>query len=184
MDKQRRLIMPKPWRLSTDKIAKSSAKEDEGDSSVSTEGLTPFYLMPWTVEGKQVIYVFDVEEMAHVSANWENISPFSNDAQAHFMDYASRIQMVTMDSQWRFQLNTYLTKYAGLDPLRKDGVAFSGSWRWGLLLNADDWDADAPMNAATLSFMGEHDAHQKVRQEQLENVAASRGVLPPGTPLN
>ena len=40
------------------------------------------------------------------------------------------------------------------------------------------------MNAATLSFMGEHDAHQKVRQEQLENVAASRGVLPPGTPLN
>ncbi|MBR4125676.1 MAG: hypothetical protein IKR13_05690, partial [Victivallales bacterium] len=126
----------------------------------------------------RVIYVFDVEEMAHVSANWENISPFSNNAQAHFMDYASRIQMVTMDSQWRFQLNTYLTNYAGLVKERKDAVGFSGSWRWGLLLNAEDWDVDAPMNASTLSFMGEHDAHQQARQEKLEDAAASHGVLP------
>ena len=58
MDKQRRVILPKPWRLSTDKIAKV-AKEGEGskvddERPMDSDELTYFFLMPWVLNGKKV----------------------------------------------------------------------------------------------------------------------------------
>ena len=183
MDKQRRVILPKPWRLSTDKIAKVSKEGEDGkgddDGAVSPDELTLFFLMPWVLNGKKVIYVFDQEQMALVSAAWDNISPFNLEQQFPFTNFTRRIQMVTLDCQWRFAVNNFLTSYANLPLLKKDGVAFSGSWHWGIIQNAAEDDADAAMDEETLKFMNQFAAHQLSRQEKLEDAAANRG-FPPG----
>lgn len=183
MDKQRRIILPKPWRLSTDKIAKvakdGEASKVDDERPVDSDELTYFFLMPWVLNGKKVIYVFDQEQMALSSAAWDNISPFSLGQQFPFSNFVRRIQMVSLDSQWRFPINNYLKDYANLPPLTKDGVAFSGSWHWGILQNAAEDDADAAMDDQTMQFMNQFAAHQQARQEKLEDVAANRG-FPPG----
>ena len=183
MDKQRRLILPKPWRLSTDKIAKvaKEGEESKGDAERPAEPdeLTYFFLLPWVLNGKKVIYVFDQDQMALASAAWDNISPFSLDQQFPFSDFVRRIQMVSLDCQWRFAVNNNLTKYANLPVLAKDGVAFSGSWHWGILQNAAEDDANSEMDGDTLKFMNQFAAHQLSRQEKLEDAAANRG-FPPG----
>lgn len=184
MDRQRRLVLPKPWRLSTDKIAKV-AKEGEKASAesevpVSADELTHFYLMPWVVEGLNVIYCFDRDEMARFSAPWNSLSPFSKGTMSPYMNYVSRVQVITLDSQWRFQLNNDLTNFAKLDPMKKDGVVFLGCWHWGVLRNADGWDPNAPVDDLSIDFIGNNAAEQQARQEKLEDAAVGHGAFPPG----
>ena len=128
VDKQRRLTMPRAWRLSSD---------DEK---------TQFYIMPGKYNRLQII---TEERMGTLYDTLESTPLANGDNIASFTDIASRIQAVTLDQQGRFALNPDLAAYAGIT----DKAVFLGSITCGTLVAAKDADGHQAPSASSFDLI-------------------------------
>lgn len=113
VDGQRRVTFPKLWRL----------KSDTDD--------TQFYLVPGRDHRIQVV---TEERMGAIfDALEENSSLADRQVADSFTDIASRIQVVSLDKQGRFALNSELAQFAGIS----DKAVFLGSLNYGTLVSPD-----------------------------------------------
>ncbi len=144
VDKQRRLTMPRAWRLSTD---------NEN---------TQFYIMPGKNGRLQII---TEERMGTLYDTLENTPLANGDNIASFTDIASRIQAVTLDQQGRFALNPDLAAYAGIT----DKAVFLGSITCGTLVSAQDaGDHQAPRTSSFDLIQGYEEAARRARAGQAQ----------------
>ncbi len=152
VDKQRRLVMPRAWRLPTD---------DEN---------TTFFLMP---NRDNSITIMTESQMDDILDMLDDRSLMNREEMADVTAVAHRILAVTLDSQGRFQLNEDLVKHANL----KERAIFLGSLRVGTIRDAASWDAKRP--AGEVGFDGFERLEDLVRErkERKEMAAASRGVI-------
>ncbi|MCQ2397008.1 MAG: MraZ N-terminal domain containing protein [Lentisphaeria bacterium] len=121
VDSQRRLSMPRAWRLPND---------DEN---------TQFYLVPGRARRIQIV---TEEKMQDIFEKLENSSLANEDKIAAYTDIASKIQPVTLDSHGRFSLSAELAEFSGI----KDKAVFLGSMVYGTLMAADAWkDRQTPL---------------------------------------
>ncbi|MDD3952617.1 MAG: hypothetical protein PHY82_01730 [Lentisphaeria bacterium] len=91
VDGQRRLAMPKSWRLSTD---------DEN---------TQFFLIPGR---NHRIFVITEDRASRLFESAEKISVLDGDGMGACEDIASKLQIVTLDKQGRFALDPALAAHA------------------------------------------------------------------------
>ena len=139
VDKQRRLTMPRAWRLSSDTAA------------------TQFYIMPGRNNRLQIV---TEERMGALFDTLDSISVANGDNIASFTDIASRIQAVTLDQQGRFALNPDLAAYAGIT----DKAVFLGSITCGTLVSAQGADSQPEPKASSFDLIqGYEEAVRKAR---------------------
>lgn len=112
MDAQRRVIMPKSWRLPSDTPE------------------TEFYLIPGR---DHRIMILTEEKMNAVYDNVEDICFADGDKVFTLEDIASRIQRVTLDKQGRFALSPELVEFAGI----QDQAVFKGAFAYGTLTSPE-----------------------------------------------
>ncbi len=112
VDSQRRLTMPKVWRLPTDTMD------------------TQFYLLPGQ---NHRIMVLTEEKMNAVFDHLDDISFANGDTIASMEDIASRTQRISLDKQGRFSLDPELAEYAGI----KDVAIFKGALAYGTLTSPE-----------------------------------------------
>ncbi len=124
VDSQRRLALPRSWRLPT----------DQPD--------TNFYLVPGRARRIQVV---TEEKMQAIFQRLENSSLANDDKIAAYTDIASKIQIVNLDSHGRFVLSADLAEFAGI----KDKAVFLGSMVYGTILAPEAWqERQAPLNSS------------------------------------
>ena len=114
VDGQRRLSMPRSWRLPTDTPD------------------TQFYLVPGRARRVQVV---TEEKMNAIYEKLVNGS-YANDGRIDaYTDIASKLQIVTLDSHGRFALAASLAEFAGIT----DKAIFLGSLVYGTILAPESW---------------------------------------------
>ncbi len=124
VDSQRRLALPRTWRLPSDDAA------------------TNFYLVPGRARRIQVV---TEEKMQSIFEKLESSSLANDDKIAAYTDIASKIQIVNLDSHGRFVLSPELAEFAGI----KDKALFLGSMVYGTLLAPESWqDREAPLSSS------------------------------------
>ena len=124
VDGQRRLTLPKTWRLPSD-------AED-----------TVFYLMPGH---NRRIFLVTEERMESIYDSIVGSSMASNDKMDSYIDIGSKIQEIVLDKQGRFALNPTLAEFAGI----KDKAVFLGSLVYGVLVAPENWqDRNAPRESS------------------------------------
>lgn len=129
VDSQRRLTMPKIWRLASDTAE------------------TQFYLIPGR---DHRIMILTEEKMNAVFDHLEDISFANGDTIASLEDIASRIQQVSLDKQGRFALSAELAEFAGI----KEQAVFKGALTYGTLTSPEYIaDAAAPRNSSFDQFV-------------------------------
>lgn len=114
VDAQRRLTMPKGWRLPSD--------NDD----------TLFYLIPG--RRKQICLVTE-ERVDRILEKIVDSSMASGDKMDSYTDLGSKIQEVVLDKQGRFALNPLLAEFAGI----KDKAVFLGSMICGVIVAPENW---------------------------------------------
>ena len=114
VDAQRRLTMPKGWRLPSD-------NED-----------TMFFLIPGR---RKQICVFTEERFDRILEKINDSSMASGDKMDSYMDVGSKIQEIVLDKQGRFALNPVLAEFAGI----KDKAVFLGSMICGVIVAPENW---------------------------------------------
>ena len=130
VDGQRRVTMPKIWRLPTD--------------TPDTE----FYLIPG--RGRRIMILTE-EKMNAVYANVEDICFADGEKIVSLEDIASRIQRVTLDKQGRFALNPDLAEFSGIT----DQAVFKGASADGTLMSpaSANTESPAPSNSSFDKFV-------------------------------
>ena len=114
VDAQRRLTMPKGWRLPSD-------NED-----------TMFFLIPGR---RKQICVFTEERMDRILEKINDSSMASDDKMDAYRDVGSKIQEIVLDKQGRFAFNPVLAEFAGI----KDKAVFIGSMICGVIVAPENW---------------------------------------------
>lgn len=130
VDGQRRVTMPKIWRLPTD--------------TPDTE----FYLIPG--RGRRIMILTE-EKMNAVYDNVEDICFADGEKIVSLEDIASRIQRVTLDKQGRFALNPDLAEFSGIT----DQAVFKGAIAYGTLMSpaSANTESPAPSNSSFDKFV-------------------------------
>ena len=130
VDGQRRVTMPKIWRLPTD--------------TPDTE----FYLIPG--RGRRIMILTE-EKMNAVYDNVEDICFADGEKIVSLEDIASRIQRVTLDKQGRFALNPDLAEFSGIT----DQAVFKGASADGTLMSpaSANTESPAPSNSSFDKFV-------------------------------
>ena len=152
VDKQRRLVMPRAWRLASD---------DEN---------TTFYLMP---NRDNTITVMTESQMDDILDMLDDRSLMNRAEMADVTSVAHRILAVTLDSQGRFQLNQDLANHAKI----KDSAVCLGSLRVGTIRNAENWEATRPAGEAGFDGFEHLEDLVRERKERKEMAAASHGII-------
>jgi DNA-binding transcriptional regulator/RsmH inhibitor MraZ len=130
VDGQRRVTMPKIWRLPSDTPE------------------TEFYLIPG--RGRRIMILTE-EKMNSVYDNVEDICFADGDKILSLEDIASRIQRVTLDKQGRFALNPELAEFSGIN----EQAVFKGALAYGILMAPEcaATDSPAPSNSSFDKFV-------------------------------
>ena len=114
VDAQRRLTMPKGWRLPSD--------SDD----------TLFYLIPGR---HQQICLVTEDRVDRILEKIVDSSMASDDKMASYTDLGSKIQEAILDKQGRFALSPLLAEFAGI----KDKAVFLGSMICGVIVAPENW---------------------------------------------
>lgn len=123
-DAQRRVTMPKAWRLPTD-------TED-----------TQFFLIPGR---NQRIHLVTEEQMERFLTDLMGSSVADGDRMESYTDIGAKIQIVTLDRQGRFAISSALAEFAGIS----DKVVFLGSMINGTIIAQDKWqDCTSPRESS------------------------------------
>lgn len=124
VDAQRRLTMPKGWRLPSD-------NED-----------TVFYLIPGR---KNQICLVTEERIDRIYDKIVESSMASGDKMDSYTDIGSKIQEIVLDKQGRFALSPLLAEFAQI----KDKAVFLGSMICGVIVAPENWqDRVAPRESS------------------------------------
>ena len=134
VDKQRRLTMPRAWRLPTD--------TDD----------TAFYLMPGP---NHMIMMVTEERMNAVVQGLEDRSLMNKEDHLSKTFLASQSQEIQLDKQGRFQLNQNLAKYAQIE----ENAVFLGSFDTGTIASPNNWSEEDTSNESIFDrFLAIEDA--------------------------
>jgi len=128
VDGQRRLAMPKNWRLSTD-------TED-----------TQFYLLPGR---NKRIYVLTEERFNRILESADNIAIMDGDGIFSYEGIGSQLQLATLDKQGRFQLNANLAIHAEID---KKAV-FCGAIFCGTIVSPENIRSDETAKEQSYNYL-------------------------------
>ncbi len=94
VDGQRRLSLPRNWRLSSD-------TED-----------TEFFLLPGR---NKRIYILTEERFTRMLDSADNVAVMDGMGMISYEDLGSQLQVATLDKQGRFQLNLNLARHAEIE---------------------------------------------------------------------
>ncbi|HOG50638.1 MAG TPA: hypothetical protein PKY10_08615 [Lentisphaeria bacterium] len=128
IDTQRRVVMPKAWRLSSD-----------------TEN-TKFYLIPDSSSSIQIITVEDYRLLSHQIRYTPSASAEEANLRSSIAIYSQEIQL---DKQGRFAISPELMQYAGLS----DKVAFVGAFTHGRIFAPENWEKSQAPTKESVKYM-------------------------------
>lgn len=141
IDAQRRIVMPKTWRLPTD---------DEE---------TLFYLIPDSATSISIISSEDYELLAEMLRELPDASDEEADTRA---SAAALSQAVQLDKQGRFALTPELMEHAALT----DKVIFVGSFINGRILSPENWSSQRTTSSAGAKYIQKaRDKAQKLKHQ-------------------
>ena len=128
IDSQRRVVLPKAWRLSSD-----------------TEN-TRFYLIPDNSSSIQIITVEDCRLLLHQIRYTPSTSAEEANLRSSIAIYSQEIQL---DKQGRFAISPELMQYAGLT----DKVAFVGGFTHGRIFAPENWEKSQAPAEKSVNYM-------------------------------
>ena len=128
IDTQRRVVMPKAWRLHSD-----------------TEN-TKFYLIPDGSSSIQIITVEDYRLLSHQIRHTPPASPEEANLRSSIAIYSQEIQL---DKQGRFAVSPELMQYAGLS----DKVVFVGAFIYGRIFAPENWERSKVPAPESVNYM-------------------------------
>jgi len=128
VDAQRRVVMPKTWRLHTD-----------------TES-TKFYLIP---DGSSSIQIITLEDYRLLSHQIRYTPPASAEEANLRSSIAIYSQEIQLDKQGRFAISPELMQYAGLS----DKVVFVGAFIYGRIFSPENWERNQAPAQESVDYM-------------------------------
>ncbi len=128
IDTQRRVVMPKAWRLHSD-----------------TES-TKFYLIPDGSSSIQIITVDDYRLLSHQIRYTPPASAEEANLRSSIAIYSQEIQL---DKQGRFAISPELMQYAGLS----DKVVFVGAFIYGRIFAPENWERSKAPAPKSVDYM-------------------------------
>jgi len=140
MDGQRRLAMPKNWRLPSD--------------TVDTE----FYLLPGR---NKRIYVLTEERFNRMLDCSDNVAIMDGEGLSSHEAIGQQLQIVTLDKQGRFQLSSNLAQHAEID---KKAV-FCGAIFCGTIVAPENLHSEEQSKEQTYNYLQRLE-EQNIKQRQ------------------
>lgn len=117
LDLQRRVLMPREWRLDSD------------------SGITKFYIVP---AAPNIVKIYDQEHFDKFWAYFNELDENDPDVQEAQMLAGSLMATVTPDRQGRFSLSPEIIEFAGL-PTDGSKVVLVGAVTYGRIVTLDTW---------------------------------------------
>ncbi len=128
IDAQRRVVMPKSWRLHTD-----------------TES-TKFFLIP---DSSTSIRLITLEDYQLLSRTIRSTPPASAEEANLRSTMALFSQEIQLDKQGRFAITQDLMHYAGLT----DKIVFVGTFIYGRIFSPENWEASKTSVSAGVDYI-------------------------------
>lgn len=140
VDGQRRLAMPKSWRLPSDTAD------------------TLFYLLPGR---NKRIYVLTEERFNRMLESSDNVAIMDGEGMSSHEAIGLQLQVATLDKQGRFQLNANLAQHAEID---KKAV-FCGAIFCGTIVAPENLRSDEQSKEQTYNYLQRLE-EQNIKQRQ------------------